>query len=238
MTATTRLDKMDMDDLEYTVLVDQPSNIMVVDDEDVIRMVFDALLSEGGYSLGFASSAEEALASLETHDTNLFIVDKNLPGLSGLELVRRIRERKPDAEFIVITGYASYESALEALRLGAFDYLEKPFNDLNLVREKISRALDRQRLTHENQVLADQLRTVHKDMKLKLAEAGGPTTRATIQTLRARMTRAATTLQQAYTRLQALTTNRLVPAGPSADIQHLLEQAWNELRESDHGPVH
>ncbi len=230
----TRLESMELDDLEYTVLVGQACNIMVVDDEDVIRLVFDAMLTGGNYKLGYAASGEEALGLAERDDYNLFIVDKNLPGVNGLELIRRMRERKPEAEFIVITGYASYESAVEALRLGAFDYLEKPFDDLDLVREKISRALDRQRLTHENLVLADQLRSVHKDLKLKLAEADrGPGSQAAIQALRARVAKAAQALQEAHARLHALGQNRLIPAAPAAHILTLLGQAWTLLTQPD-----
>jgi DNA-binding NtrC family response regulator len=233
----TKLESMELDDLEYTMLVDQTSNILVVDDEDVIRLVFDAMLTDGSTKVGFAASGEEALGLAERDDYNLFIVDKNLPGFSGLELVRRVRERKPESEFIVMTGYASYESAIEALRLGAFDYLEKPFNDLDLVREKIARALDRQRLTHENVVLADQLRSVHKDLKHKLAEANrGPAAVATIEALRARLAQAAQALQEAHTRLQALAANRLLPPAPAAHILALIGQAWQLLTQPDQGP--
>ncbi|HOX45057.1 MAG TPA: response regulator [Myxococcota bacterium] len=232
----TKLESMELDDLEYTMLVDQTSNILVVDDEDVIRLVFDAMLADASYKVGFATSGEEAMGLAERDDYNLFIVDKNLPGVSGLELVRRVRERKPESEFIVITGYASYESAIEALRLGAFDYLEKPFDDLDLVREKITRALDRQRLTHENVVLADQLRSVHKDLKHKLAEARrDPAAAAAIETLRARMAQAAQSLQEAHTRLQALGQNRLIPPAPAAHILALLGQAWQLLTQPEQG---
>jgi DNA-binding response OmpR family regulator len=230
------LDQMSLDELEYTMLVDHPTNILVVDDEDVIRMVFDALLANTSYDVGYAESAEQALSILDKEAYDLLIVDKNLPGESGLDLVRKARSKKPDSEFILITGYASYESAIEALRLGAFDYLEKPFSDLVLVKEKIDRAVGRQRLLHENVVLADQLRSVHKDLQSKSTAlhltrgtASDPVLLKEYQRLRDRLGRATRSLQQAFSRYQALVDNRLIPEGPAKQILELLENCWAEL---------
>ncbi len=229
------LDSLSLDDLEYTVLVDHPSRILVVDDEDVIRMVFDALLSNTSYDVGYAESAEQALEKLQQDEYSLLIVDKNLPGQSGLELVRRVRKEKPDSAFIMITGYASYDSAVEALRLGAFDYLEKPFSDLMLVKEKISQALERQRLLRENYVLADHLRSAHKDLRSKAAaiELTNSLNRLDavrkLQDLRDRVNRAYTSLHSAYRKFQALSDNRIIPEQPAKEIGDLLEESWAEL---------
>ncbi len=234
MAQDKNLDGLSLDDLEYTYLIDNPSSILVVDDEDVIRMVFDALLANTSYQVGYADSAEQALHKLEQEEYSLFIVDKNLPGRSGLELVRSVRDKKPEAGFIIITGYASYESAVEALRLGAYDYLEKPFSDLMLVREKIDGALDRQRLLHENMVLANQLRSVHKELRsktaaLELTRGNDPQLSRRVEQLRERVGRAHQTLHQAFRRFQALQENRLVPEQPAAEIAQLLDHSWSEL---------
>lgn len=125
-------------------LVSEPIQILVVDDEDVVRLVFEALLSNTGYRVAFAATAEEALRAIEQVAFHLVIVDKNLPGRSGLELIRWARPIRPEAQFIVMTGWATYDSAIEALRLGAYDYLEKPFDDLLLVREKVAEAVNYQ----------------------------------------------------------------------------------------------
>ncbi len=230
------LDSLSLDDLEYTMLVDNPSGILVVDDEDVIRMVFDALLAEAGYQVQYADTAEKAIDRVQRDDQlNLLIVDKNLPGQSGLDLMRQVHDVRPDTGFIMITGYASYESAVEALRLGAYDYLEKPFSDLVLVREKIDRALDRQRLLRENQVLAHQLRSVHKDLRSKVATlalrgtGADPRLAAHVEQLKDRVGRAARALQDAYTRYAALMDNQLVPKEPGETIRELLQTSWAEL---------
>jgi len=238
MPEESNLDSLSLDDLEYTMLVDYSTNILVVDDEDVILQVFEALLADTAYQVGYASSSEQAQAMLAKEEYNLLIVDKNLPGESGLELIRKARAIRPESEFIVITGYASYDSAVEALRLGAYDYLEKPFGDLMLVKEKIDRALEKQRLLHENIVLADQLRSVHKELRSKendpampLEPGGGadPALRNQIEELRKQVNQAARNLKQAFGRLKALSDNRQLPELPGREIQALLKKTWAHL---------
>src|SRR5215470_12673090 len=115
---------------------DIPSSVLVVDDEPVVLQLFSRVLSEKGLRTRTASSAEEALALLEQGGIACVLADKNMPGMDGIEMLRRVREAQPHCAFIVMTGYASTESAIEALRLGAVDYLEKPFEDLDLVAQR------------------------------------------------------------------------------------------------------
>jgi len=166
------LDDLSTAELDYTLIVDKQADLLVVDDEVVIHQVLASFLEDSGWSIDFVTTAEEALKNLERKEYNLLVVDKNLPGMSGIELMREVRKRHDDVEFIVITAYASYESAIEAMRLGAFDYIEKPFSDLQLVREKLNRALERQHLTHENRLLIDQLRTAHQEVQRGLQAFG------------------------------------------------------------------
>ncbi|MBN2494073.1 MAG: response regulator [Deltaproteobacteria bacterium] len=233
------LDAMSLDDLEYTVLVDNPSSILVVDDEEVIRLVFETMFDRSAYQAGYAESGEKALDMIQDGRFALLIVDKNLPGISGLDVIRRAREQNPDTESIVMTGFASYESAVEALRLGAFDYLEKPFSDLDIVQQKIERALDKQRLAHENTVLARHLRAAHKDFRqtmevLNKADRDHASTddaEKRLHAIRQSIMNSAQALQAAYSRFMALASNRLIPAGPQQEIQELLEQSWFHLTE-------
>ncbi|MBN2494112.1 MAG: response regulator [Deltaproteobacteria bacterium] len=172
MSDVSELNDLDLEALEYMMVFDRQSSILVVDDEATIHEVFKAVLDDQGYTLDFAWSGEDALEKVKEKEYNILIVDKNLPGISGIDLMRKARRLKPLLEFIVITGYSSYESAVEALRLGAFDYVEKPFSDVNLVAEKINKALERQQLAHENQVMADQLREAHKDLSKTIKDLG------------------------------------------------------------------
>ena len=237
------LESMTLDQLNYTVLIDNPASVLVVDDEDVIRLVFESMFEQTPYQAAFAGSGEEAVDLFDRGRYSLLIVDKNLPGMSGLDLIRYTREKDPESESIVMTGYSSYESAVEALRLGAFDYLEKPFEELDLVKQKIDRALDRQRLQHENSVLAEHLRAAHHDFEQVSSELANKVhagqssseeaqglTQQLLATRRA-IINAAGSLQEAYGRFRALNTNRLIPEEPAMQIEELIERSWYHLTE-------
>jgi two-component system cell cycle sensor histidine kinase/response regulator CckA len=120
---------------------DIPSSVLVVDDEPIVLQLFSRVLSEKGLRTRTASSAEEALKLLEQGGIACVLADKNMPGMDGIEMLRRVREAQPHCAFIVMTGYASTESAIEALRLGAVDYLQKPFDDLDVVAQRIEEAI-------------------------------------------------------------------------------------------------
>jgi CheY-like chemotaxis protein len=122
-----------------------PSSVLVVDDEPIVLQVFSRVLSEKGLSTRTASNAEEALKLLDEGGIACVLADKNMPGMDGIEMLRRMREAQPHCAFIVMTGYASTESAIEALRLGAVDYLQKPFDDLDLVARRIEEAIQQVR---------------------------------------------------------------------------------------------
>jgi CheY-like chemotaxis protein len=124
---------------------DIPSSVLVVDDEPIVLQLFSRVLSEKGLRTRTASSAEEALKLLEQGGIACVLVDKNMPGMDGIEMLRRVREAQPHCAFIVMTGYASTESAIEALRLGAVDYLQKPFEDLDVVAQRIEDAIQQVR---------------------------------------------------------------------------------------------
>ena len=124
---------------------DMPSSVLVVDDEPVVLQLFSRVLSEKGLRTRTASSAEEALKLLEEGGIACVLADKNMPGMDGIEMLRRVREAQPHCAFIVMTGYASTDSAIEALRLGAVDYLTKPFEDLDVVAQRIEDAIQQVR---------------------------------------------------------------------------------------------
>lgn len=114
------------------------AKILVVDDDLLLREMLLANLSNEGYSTDQASDAAEAIALLQEDEYMVVITDKNMPGTDhrgegGLDVLAFARQHNPECAVIMITGYATADSAIEALRLGAFDYLHKPFNltDLN-----------------------------------------------------------------------------------------------------------
>lgn len=134
------------------------AQILVVDDEVNIRNALVTLLERKGYQARGAGAAEEALNLLEKTSMDLVITDLRMPGIGGLEFLGRLRTKWPGTEVVVMTAYGSIETAVEAMRAGAYDYLTKPID-----RERFSivveKALERHRLAIENQQLRDRLET-------------------------------------------------------------------------------
>jgi CheY-like chemotaxis protein len=110
--------------------------VLVVDDEAVIRLLFKDLLSKE-YDFAEADTAEAALAQLGQGAFDLLICDKNLPGLSGLDLAQQAKQKWPALKVMLMTGYPSLVTAQQSVELGLVDYLVKPFDDIRVVREKI-----------------------------------------------------------------------------------------------------
>jgi DNA-binding NtrC family response regulator len=131
-------------------------SLLIVDDEQVVRDSLVHWFTEEGYRVEAAATAAEALARLAAGDVDLIIADIRMPGMDGLELLERIQSEQLDAAVIIMTGYASVESAVRALKHGAFDYITKPFDpdDLSVA---VRNALEQQRLKRENRMLREQL---------------------------------------------------------------------------------
>jgi CheY-like chemotaxis protein len=120
------------------------STVLVVDDEPVVLDVCSRLLArEPDLVVTQATSAEEALPLLESQRIDVLITDKNLPQMSGIELIAEARRLQPTLEAMMITGYASSESVIAAFAAGASDYILKPFDDLRVLRAKVRAALER-----------------------------------------------------------------------------------------------
>ncbi len=131
---------------DYTKTTDKPGQgmyqILVVDDEDVVLEVMKEFLGNEGYDVALAHSGEEALKLLKETKIPLLIADKNLPGISGLDLIMKAKEIDQDIKTMIITGYASLESALASMELGVCYYIKKPFDDLRQIRDKVQTALE------------------------------------------------------------------------------------------------
>ncbi|HET7787500.1 MAG TPA: response regulator [Myxococcales bacterium] len=136
------------------------STVLVVDDEPVVLELFRRILGSRDMEVRTARNAEEAFALIDREEFGCVLADKNLPGLDGIEIVRRIRQVQPYCACIVMTAYASTASAVEALRLGAVDYLEKPFDDLDRIAARVDDAVKAMRDEYDRQVLLAKLRVV------------------------------------------------------------------------------
>ncbi len=127
----------------HAAVVPTGHEVLVVDDEAVVLTVLREALRRGGYRVTTAASAEEAIDLMRKRRFDLVLTDKNLPGASGLDVLRAARKLNPAPAIVLITGYSSYDSAIEAMDVGALDYIEKPIRDVDDLRFRIRRALSR-----------------------------------------------------------------------------------------------
>ncbi len=137
-----------------------PISVMVVDDERDIREATERILMRQGYNVFKASSGEEALELLGKNKISIVILDLKMPGMDGMEVLSHIRELDDNILVIVITGYATVETAIEAMKVGAYDFIPKPFEPDQL-RIVVGRAQEKLRLTWEAEHLeAERKRTL------------------------------------------------------------------------------
>ncbi|MFP3896408.1 MAG: diguanylate cyclase [Anaerolineales bacterium] len=141
--------------------------ILIVDDEENIRRLLGRLCEIEDYDVLYAPDTETAFRVLEENAIDVGIVDLKLPGAGGIEILRRAKDLSPQAEIIILTGHADLQSAIDALRLGAFDYLEKPLSDLRIIPLTIGRALEKQRLHRDNAQLIRDLREANRELRLR-----------------------------------------------------------------------
>jgi DNA-binding NtrC family response regulator len=129
--------------------------ILIVDDELIMRESLAGWLERDGHMVQTAASGEEAMEKLKQTHFDIFLVDIKMEGMSGLEVLRRVKESDPDAEVVMITAYGSIPSAIEAMKDGAYDYMLKPFdpNELGVLIEKI---IQHQEQARENIYLKEQ----------------------------------------------------------------------------------
>jgi len=132
--------------------------ILIVDDEPVILDVFRRFLEADGRTLVLAGSARAAIARAgEPGDLDVALVDKNLGDGSGLDVARALKAAKPDVEVILVTGYASLDSAIQAMQIGAFDYVTKPITDYEALNLKVENAIEKVRMKRRQRDLVEQL---------------------------------------------------------------------------------
>jgi two-component system, NtrC family, nitrogen regulation response regulator NtrX len=129
--------------------------LLIVDDEAGIRETLAGILEDEGYSADGAATAAEAQARLARESFDLVLLDVWLPDRDGLELLAEVRDADPELPVIVISGHANVDAAVKAIRLGAYDFLEKPLS-LSRVVLTVANALERHRLTRELRQLADR----------------------------------------------------------------------------------
>jgi two-component system, NtrC family, response regulator AtoC len=131
---------------------------LIVDDEQSIRRLCITVGQGLGYACAEAETAEAALETLEINAPDLVVTDLKLPSLSGVELLRKVKELLPRTEVAIMTGHGSVETAVDAMRQGAYDYIEKPFR-VERLRQLLQRMAEKVRLVTENQFLRERVNT-------------------------------------------------------------------------------
>ncbi len=132
------------------------AHILVVDDEPSMRTTLSILLKREGYRVSQAGEGAEALGMLEQGEYDMVLTDLKMEGMDGIELLRRIKAAAPHTEVLIFTAYGTVKSAVEAMRLGAYDYIGKPFDEEELLL-KVARALERKALVREVRDLRAEL---------------------------------------------------------------------------------
>ncbi len=162
--------------LSPIILADSPgrnmqspsATLLIIDDDDVVRASLAAYLDDSGFRVLQAPNGPKGLELFDSERPDLVICDLRMPQMDGLELIRLISERQNDLPVIVVSGAGVMNDAVEALRLGAADYLIKPLEDLAMLEHSVRRALDRSRLRLENRRYREQLETANRDLQASL----------------------------------------------------------------------
>ncbi len=133
------------------------AKVMVVDDESVIRRVCKRTLEKSNFLATTANNGDEALRIMAEEEIDVVLLDIRMPGLSGIEVLKNIKQNHPETEVIMMTGYATIQTAVEAMKIGAYDYLTKPFEDVSQIPGCVNRAFSRKKLIEAKMARKKQL---------------------------------------------------------------------------------
>jgi two-component system, sensor histidine kinase and response regulator len=139
----------------------QENTVFVIDDDDIIRLSCEQILKKSGYTVETFGKGHEGIERLKEVRPPLLVVDIKMPELDGFEIIKLVRKIDPDIVIVVITGYATIETAIDAMKAGAYDFLPKPFTPSEL-RLIIERGVERWRLAKETQLLRKQKEDVER----------------------------------------------------------------------------
>ncbi|WP_342246305.1 two-component system response regulator RssB [Pseudomonas sp. OTU5201] len=144
------------------------AKLLIIDDDEVVRASLAAYLEDSGFSVRQASNGLQGLQVFEQERPDLVICDLRMPQVDGLELIRRISELESETPVLVVSGAGVMSDAVEALRLGAADYLIKPLEDLAVLEHSVRRALDRAALRLENRRYREKLESANRELQASL----------------------------------------------------------------------
>lgn len=132
------------------------TNILVVDDDDTVRLSFLRTLKSTYWNVKAVWNGNEALHVMEEHPFDVVLLDLRMPGMDGMAVLRTIKQRWPDSEVVIITGYPNIETAKEAVRLGAYDYLAKPVGPDDVINATNGAVMQKQWSLHRDRTDQDR----------------------------------------------------------------------------------
>ncbi|HLG19713.1 MAG TPA: diguanylate cyclase [Bdellovibrionota bacterium] len=143
-----------------------PFNVLVADDEESLRGIVTEVLTDGGYAVDSAINGKQALEMVKGEKQyHVVITDIRMPEMTGIELLEKIKEHDPTIQVVIMTSHGSLDTAIKAIRLGAYDYLTKPFEDLDVITTVINRTVEKLRLEREVKRLVDELKRRNEDVE-------------------------------------------------------------------------
>jgi DNA-binding NtrC family response regulator len=137
--------------------LDQRGRVIVIDDEPAIATSISRQLERSGYEVQAFNDPQKALLALENHSPDVVLTDVRMPSMNGIELCKAIKERNADVEVVVMTGHGTVEVAVQAMKAGAYDFLCKPFETLEVVSLAMHKAVERKRLRQRNRYLESRV---------------------------------------------------------------------------------
>lgn len=145
-------------------MVKQDFKILIAEDDDIVLEVVSSILSKEGYSVFTAKDGFEAIRMLMVKEIHLVLTDLKMPNADGIEVLKQAIKNNPDCAVIILTAYGSLDSALDALKMGAFDYLTKPFR-IQEVLFAVEKAYKRKQYINEQNELKKYLRETYRDLE-------------------------------------------------------------------------
>lgn len=159
--------------------------ILITDDDGDLRELLTEAVKNWGYDVSVAKDGEEALRKLRMERYDIVITDLMMPGMDGLTLLKKVKELDKEILVIIITGYATIETAVKAIETGAYDYIAKPFR-LDELMIVIKNACERLRLTSQNKALLEELRTAYGEIAVLKGALSQSSPRNTSETAQVR----------------------------------------------------
>jgi len=140
-------------------------SVLIVDDDKELRETLREVLSDEAAEVEIASNGKEAIEELRKRSYDVVVTDIKMPEMDGIQLLDKIKKLSPQTYVIIITGYASLETAIEAIRKGAYDYITKPFH-LEEIKIAIKRVSEKIKISKENKLLIENLKEAYKELEL------------------------------------------------------------------------